>query len=199
MELSIQSRNLQVDQRTREYIQKKLAPLGRRLRQVGETTVEIRREKTRRSQERVVVQVTANVNGTLLRAEERAPTILAAVDVVAHALDRQALKYKGRHYSHVRGRRGSTATSIRSQEADSPTIALEDQDDQEEVAAVLPTGRVVRVKRFAVKAMPVEEAALQMELLGHNFFLFLNEATEQHNVLYRRNDGDYGVIEPELR
>ena len=207
MELSIQSRNLQVDQRTREYIQKKLAPLGRRLRQVGETTVEIRREKTRRSQERMVVQVTANVNGTLLRAEKRAPTTLAAVDVVAHALDQQALKYKGRHYSHVRGRRGSPATSIRSQEADGPTITLEDQDDQEledqddqeEVAAVLPTGRVVRIKRFAVKAMPVEEAALQMELLGHNFFLFLNEATEQHNVLYRRNDGDYGVIEPELR
>ena len=63
---------------------------------------------------------------------------------------------------------------------------------------MLPTGKVIRVKPFAVREMGAEEAVVQMELLGHNFFLFLNEATQQYNVLYRRNDGDYAVIEPEV-
>ena len=192
MEILIQPRNLQVNDHTRAYIQKRFAPLGRRLRGIGETKVEIRREPTRSSQEQVVVQVTASVNGTLLRAEERAATVNAAVDVVANALDRQVLKYKGRRLRNRKGKKSEQRNSIRVQPREAETVA------EEPIAAVLPTGKVIRVKRFAVKAMGVEEAVVQMELLGHNFFLFLNEATQQYNVLYRRNDGDYAVIEPEV-
>lgn len=160
MELLIKPRNLEINERTRAYIQKKFAPMGRRLRGVGEVKVEVRREPTRSAQDQVIVQVTVNVNGTLLRAEDRAASVNAAVDVVAHALDRQVLKYKGRRFRSFNRRKSGPGASIRSQE--------------------------------------MEEAALQMELLGHHFFLFLNGATQQYSVLYRRNDGDYGIIEPEL-
>ena len=195
MEILIQPRNLQVNDHTRAYIQKKFAPLGRRLRGIGETKVEIRREPTRSSQEQVVVQVTASVNGTLLRAEERAATVNAAVDVVANALDRQVLKYKGRRLRNLKGKKGGQRESIRVQPREAEAVA---EDAEESIAAVLPTGKVIRVKRFSVREMGVEEAVDQMELLGHNFFLFLNGATQQYNVLYRRNDGDYAVIEPEV-
>ena len=195
MEILIQPRNFRVNEHTRAYIQKKVAPLGRRLRGIGETKVEIRREPTRSSQEQVVVQVTTSVNGTLLRAEERAATVNAAVDVVANALDRQVLKYKGRRLKNFNRKKSGQRESIRvlAMEAEAAT-----EDAEEPIAAVLPTGKVIRVKRFPVRGMGVEKAVDQMELLGHNFFLFLNEATQQYNVLYRRNDGDYAVIEPEV-
>ena len=194
MELLIQPRNIEINESTRTYIQKRFAPLGRRLRGIGETKVEVRREPTHSPQERVIVQVTVNVNGTLLRAEERGASVTAVVDVVASALDRQVLKYKERHYrSSNRKKRGQRA-SIRSQEGQGEATA----EEEEPVAAVLPTGKVVRVKQFPIETMLVEEAALQMDLLGHHFFLFLNGATQQYNVLYRRNDGDYGVLEPKL-
>ena len=195
MELLIQPRNLQVNDQTRTYIQKKFAPLGRHLRGIGETKVEIRREPTRSNQQQVIVQVTVNVNGTLLRAEERAATVNAAVDVVAHALDRQVLKYKGRRLRNFNRKKGGQRESIRVQPREVETAA---EDAEEPIAAVLPTGKVIRVKRFPVRAMAVEEAVVQMELLGHNFFLFLDGATQEYSVLYRRNDGDYGVIEPEV-
>ena len=195
MELLIQPRNLEINERTRTYIQKRFASLGRRLRGIGETKIEVRREPTHSPQERVIVQVTINVNGTLLRAEERGATVTAVIDVVAQALDRQVLKYKGCHYRSSNRKRRGERLSIRSQE--SPGEATT-EEEEEPVAAVLPTGKVVRVKQFPIQAMLVEEAALQMDLLGHYFFLFLNGATQQYNVLYRRNDGDYGVLEPKL-
>ena len=195
MEILIQPRNFRVNDQTRAYIQKRFAPLGRRLRGIGETKVEIRREPTRSSQEQVVVQVTTSVNGTLLRAEERAATVNAAVDVVANALDRQVLKYKGRRLKNFKGKKDGQRESIRvlAREAEAAT-----EDTEEPIAAVLPTGKVIRVKRFPVSGMGVEEAVVQMELLGHSFFLFLNGVTGEYNVLYRRNDGDYAVIEPEV-
>ena len=197
MELLIQPRNLEIDERTRSYIQRKLEPLGRRLRGVGEAKIEVRREPARSTQERVAVQVTLNVNGTLLRSEERAGTVTAAVDGVARALDRQVLKYKGRRSWNLRGKakKRGERLSVRSQVRESEAEAKERKGP---VAKVLPTGKLVRTKQFPMKAMTLEEAAFQMELLGHGFFLFLNGATQEYNVLYRRSDGDYGVIEPRL-
>ena len=145
MELLIKARNLEINERTRTYIQKRFTPLGRRLRGVGETKVEVRREPTHSPQERVIVQVTVNVNGTLLRAEERGTSVTAVVDAVAKALDRQVLKYKGRHYrSSTRKRRGQIR-SIRSQE--SPVGATAEEEEEPE-ATVLSTGKVVRIKQF---------------------------------------------------
>ena len=190
MELLITTRNLELSEQIESYVQKKLAPLQRRLKSVTDAKVEIRREPTRSAQDNVVVQVTMSLNGTLIRAEERAPTVNAAVDVVARALDRQVLRYKGRRFASLSVRKGGRGKSIRAVEA----APEEPSEEAEEIT--VPSGKVVRVKRFAMSPLTLEEAAAQMELLGHSFFFFFNSASNQHNVLYQRLDGDYTVIEP---
>jgi len=126
-----------------------------------------------------VVQVTIDSGGTLLRGEERAEDLFAAIDKVATIMGRQIEHYKGKLYEKRRG--SSLARSEPSEEIETR-----------------PQRKVVKVKRFAVKPMSVAEATDQMELLGHDFFLFFNDDTEKLNLLYRRKDGNYGLIEPEL-
>ena len=191
MELLITARNLELTEQIEAYIQKKFAPLERRLRGVTEAKAEIQREPTRSAQHNMVVQVILSVNGTLLRAEERAPTVNAALDVVARALDRQVLRYKGRRFGRLKARKSERGTSIRA-----AGVAPEESNAEAEDVIIL-SGKIVRVKRFPMEPTTVEEAATQMELVGHGFFFFLNAATDQDNVLYRRRDGDYAVIEPE--
>lgn len=191
MELFIASKNLEINQQARAYIEKKLAPLARHLKTIDQAKVEVRRERTRSAQDNVVIQATLSMNNTLLRAEERAATVNAAVDMVARALGRQVMRYKERHFTNLVARKGGPDTSIRAPEA------ISDGPDQEEEAVTAPSGKLVRVKRFPMKPLTVEEAAEQMELLGHDFFFFVNADDQQYNVLYRRKDGDYGVIEPE--
>ena len=190
MELNITARNLELNDQIRTYVQKKFAPLGRRLRGIGEAKVEIQRQPTRSAQDNVVVQVTLSVNGTILRAQERAATVNAAVDVVAQALDRQVMRYKERHFASLRAKKGGDYSSIRAPAAERPS-------GEEPESVIAPSGNVVRVKRFAMKPLSVEEAAEQMEFLGHEFFFFINAATNQYNVIYLRRDGNYTVIEPE--
>ncbi|MBI4199093.1 MAG: ribosome-associated translation inhibitor RaiA [Chloroflexi bacterium] len=195
MEIQIHTRNLEATDEVREYIERKLAPLGRHLREPATVRVELRRERTRASQDQMVVQLTLTLNDTVLRAEERALTVVAAVDAAADALDRQVLRYKGRHYRNLRAKGLGRGASVRSA-APSPAPGAEEEMPAEPEGDDAP-GNLVRVKRFALKPMTVVEAATQMELLGHSFFFFLNSATQEHNVLYRRRDGNYGLIEPE--
>ena len=117
----------------------------------------------------------------LLRSEERAETLTAAIDKSVPALDRQIEKHKGKIYKKSKA-----------------VIADRVQNHAEENAPA-EEPRVVRTKRFAVLQMSTEDAINQMELLGHDFFLFLNPNTKEVNVVYKRKDGNYSVIEPELK
>lgn len=191
MELLIIARNLEIGEEAKAYVEKKLAPVRRRLRGVTEAKVEIRRESTRSVRHQVVVQVTLSVNSALLRAEERASTLNAAIDVVTRSLDRQVLRYKGQRFASLRAKKSGRGVSIRAVNA----VTEESDTGAEEIT--VPSGKVVRVKRFLMKPVTVEEAATQMELLGHDFFFFLNAGTDRYSVLYRRRDGDYTIIEPE--
>ncbi|MBI4198624.1 MAG: ribosome-associated translation inhibitor RaiA [Chloroflexi bacterium] len=194
MDLVITSRNLELPDRVKGYIQRKFQPIQRQFRDFNgpaEAKLEARREETRSAQDQVVVQMTLNMAGTLLRAEERGPTVDAAVDAAAKALEHQIRRFKSRRYVNLRAQEGRATQSIREAETPPPAEASEDE------AVATPSGRVVRLKRFAMKPMTVEDAAAQMELLGHEFFFFLNGETGQHNVIYRRRDDDYTVIEPE--
>lgn len=194
MDLVITSRNLELPDRVKGYIQRKFQPIQRQFRGFNgpaEAKLEARRENTRSAEHQVVVQMTLNVGGVLLRAEERGPTVDAAVDAATKALEHQIRRFKSRRYVNLRAQEGRATQSIR--DAEPPPSAETPEDD----AVATPSGRVVRVKRFAMKPMSVEDAAGQMELLGHEFFLFLNSETGQHNVIYRRRDGDYTVIEPQ--
>ena len=180
MELQITGKNLELLPAVRRYIERKLGKLGRHLPNITEAKVEISKEKTKSPQQHFVVQVTVDSSGTLLRGEERGEDLFTAIDRVAEVMKRQIEHYKGKLYE--KGRGSSLARSGFS----------------EEVAEEQPRSEVVKTKRFTVKPMSVDEAIGQMELLGHDFFLFFNADSEELNLLYRRKDGNYGLIEPEL-
>ncbi|MDO8637849.1 MAG: ribosome-associated translation inhibitor RaiA [Dehalococcoidia bacterium] len=181
MDLRVTSKNVEISELERQYLEKKLGRLTHHLPNISESTVEITREKTKEPQDRFVVQVTVNSRGTLLRGEVRAPVLTAAIDSVADVLDRQIERFKGRR--HGKGRREG-------ERFEEP--AGESTDEAED------TARLVKTKHFNVKPMAVDEAIEQMELLGHEFFIFVSTNNNRFNVVYRRRDGQYGLIEPEL-
>ncbi len=180
MELQITGQNIDLSPRVRRYAERKLGKLSRHLPNIMECKMEIVEEKTKSPEQRFVVQTTLDASGTLLRGEERGDDLFTAIDRVVAIMTRQIEHYKGKLYN--KGRGSSFAKNMFSGE-------------MEEVSS---TRRVVKVKRFAIKPMFVDEATEQMELLGHDFFLFLNAETQEVNLLYRRKDGDYGMIEPVL-
>ncbi len=182
MNLQIFSKNMEIPPDVESYVQKKIGKLTRYLPDISEAKVEIHEENTRSPQHRYTAQVTLNSRGVILRGEERGEGVRAAVDIVADVLERQIERYKGKLQHKERGH------SINRQPPEEMII--------EEKPIKLP--EVVRVKRFAVKPMSIREASEQMELLGHSFFLFVNSDNDRLCLLYRRDDGNYGLIEPEL-
>jgi putative sigma-54 modulation protein len=184
MELVIKAKNMEVERAAQEYIESKLNRLERHLPDITEVKVELVQEMTKSAGNRFVAQVTINIHGTLLRGEERASTVYAAIDNVVDVLNRQIERFKDKLY--------------RSRKRISPLrrelVAEELQEERVEESE----SKIVKVKRFPVKPMTPEEAADQMELLSHDFFIFFNPESNRFNVLYRRGDGNYGLIEPEL-
>jgi putative sigma-54 modulation protein len=179
MELKVTGKNIDLTADLNKYIQQKLGRLDRHLKKkIIEAKVEISEEKTRSPQQRFIAQVTINSNGTLLRAEERGDDLFKAIDKAAGVMERQVERYKGKRYA----KKGNISF------ARSGTAEIGEAE----------TGKVVKVKQFAVKLMAVDEATEQMELLGHDFFLFLNSDGGQLNLVYRRKDKNYGLIEPKI-
>ena len=181
MELQITGKNMEVSPTVRSYIERKLGKLNRHLPRILESKVEITEEKTRSPKQHFVVQVTVNSKGTLLRAEHRGEDLFMAIDKVETTMKRQIEHYKGKLYDKGRG------------------ISLARGGLPPEAEVTEPPPRLTRVKRFAIEPMSTDEAIHQMELLGHDFFLFYNIDTEGLNLVYRRRDGNYGLIEPELK
>ncbi len=184
MQIVLKGKNVEVTEALRQYVEKKLGRLDRYLDNISSATVEISREKTKSAQDRHEVEVTIVANGTILRGETKADDPFAAVDVVSDVMHRQIVRYKERLYKRWRTAAGKAAAAEASEEAAQESLPREER-------------RIVKTKQFAVKPVTLEEAVEHMELLGHDFFVFYNVDTDQINVLYRRRDGDYGLIEPE--
>lgn len=183
MDLIIKGKNLDITDSLRDYAEKKL---GRVARDVEAEIVDIQLElsviKNPSVAENQIAEITVHANGAVIRAEERNGNMYAAIDLVADKLERQLRKY---HERLRRGRHGQkTAVAV----AEAPVEALPETEE----GAV----RIVRSKVHSVKPLLPEEAAHQMELLGHSFFVFLNQESSQVNVIYRRKDGSFGLIEP---
>jgi len=178
MELQITGKNIELTPALRQLIDRKLGKLSRHLPNIVEQKVEVYEEKTKSPEQHFVVEVTLDSNGTLLRGVERGEDLPRAINKVAAVMDRQIERYKGKLYD--KGRGSSLARGELSE-------------------AAQPPKKVVKVKRFVVKTVSVAEAIDQMEFLGHDFFLFFNAASDELNLLYRRQDGNYGLIEPELK
>lgn len=177
MELLIKSRNLDLAEEAESYARSKVSKLERHLPNMEEVRVELSREKIKQADKRFVAQVTVSSHGTLLRAQEKAANINAAIDEVVDVLNTQIERFKGKLYRSHR-------------KAPSAIKGLAEEHDE--------TPKISKTKRFPIMSMSPEEAADQMELLGHDFFLFLNDRSDRFGVVYRRDDGTYGVIEPEM-
>ena len=194
LDIRIFTKNLDLNSDTESYIDKKLNRLERHLRPASDAKLELSRTSARSPSQRVVAQMTLSVNSYTLRGQERGPNVYAVIDAVIDVMDRQIQRYKGKIYRSEQAKRSGKSGGIGS---DGPGALAEVEDEQEEPIAT-NLGRVVRTKRFPMKPMSVEDAILEMELVSHDFFLFYNLDSHEHNVVYRRRDGDYGIIEPEL-
>jgi len=179
MDIKIQGRNIEVTPRLESYIERKVARLDRYLPDIHDVRVDLADEGGNRRTAQITVR---HARGKILRAEERTNDLLGAVDSVVDKLYRQIEKYKGK-----RRRRG---------EPNEAFVGLETAVDLPETE--LAEGTIVRRKRFSVAPMSDEEAIDQLELLGHDFFVFVSAGTGEINVLYRRRDGNYGLLEPEI-
>jgi ribosomal subunit interface protein len=187
MELIIKSRNGRVSERQRMHIDEKMNKLERYLDQISKMTVEITEEQRRTEGAVHRVQVTlVGEHGILLRAEQRAPELYTAVDDVHDALQRQIMRYKDKHWR--RGKLRRQGGEIIEAQPDLNGAALPPEEQRP---------RIMRTKEFQVKPMFSDEAVEQMELLGHAFFVFRDAETSHINVLYRREDGNYGLIVPD--
>ena len=180
MKLQIIAKNdVAVSETIQGYAERKIGKLSRYLPSIGEGRVEISQEGAKLPEQRFTVQVTLDSKGTIIRAQEKAEDVRTAIDKVVDALTSRIGRYKGKLYDKGRG------------------ISLARQEATEEMEIETPK-KVVKSKRFLVKPMLEDEAINQMELLGHDFFLFINAETEKLNLLYRRENGNYGMIEPEM-
>ena len=193
MEIKIQARNIDLNPNAEEYIQKKFNRLQRHMPNLDDAKMEVSMTQARSTRDRVQAQMTLNISGYTLRGQDSGVNLFAAVDAVTDVVDRQIRRFKGKVY------RSSQARKSRSSLRDIPPEAIIEMPDAvEEEEALEEIGQVVRTKRHTMPPMSVEDAILQMEMLGHSFFLFFNMDSDEYNVAYRRRDGDYGVIEPEL-
>ncbi len=180
MKLQVTAKNnIEVSQTLKAYIEKKIGKLSRYLPTIEEGKAEIYHEGAKLPEQRFTVQVTLESRGVIIRAQEKSKDIRTAVDKVVDVLSKRIERYKGKLYDKGRG------------------VSFARQGTTSEAEEIEAPKRVVKNKRFFVKPMPVDEAVRQMELLGHDFFLFMDADTERLNLLYRREDGNYGLIEPE--
>ncbi|MFH1087340.1 MAG: ribosome-associated translation inhibitor RaiA, partial [Chloroflexota bacterium] len=178
MELQITSRSVHLSPDIESYVRRKVNRLGRYLSIITESRVEIRQETTKAPEQRFLAQVTLHTDapGTLLRAEERGQGVHEAIDKAVAVLSVRVRRHKERLYERKKGN-----ATIRTGDGTAET--------EEEP-------KVIKTKEFAIKPMSVDEATEQMELLGHDFFLFVNSDTGRISLVYRRRDGNYGLIAP---
>ena len=171
MRMTIVCKNIRLSPDIKALLEKKLGKLDRYF--GDDTTAQVKLAST--SYNTVVIEVTIPFNGTLVRAEEEDSDLRTGIETVEAKIDRQIRKHR---------------TALKRKLRDNAFAAVPEEEDE-------AYGAVVRTKQFSSKPMAVEEAMTQMDLLGHGFFAFTNAATGQVNVLYRRHDGNFGLLEPE--
>jgi len=170
-------KGMEVSESLKARVEKKLGKMERYFNKEAEATVRFKQQKGARN----IIEITVSVGSLILRAEECSNDMYLSIDRAVDKLESQLRRYRTKLDKHLRDAKAE------------PVAELAVEDVYEEASY-----DVVRVKKFAVKPMGVEDAITQMELLGHDFFLFLNEENDTMCVLYRRNDGSYGMLQPEL-
>ena len=199
MKTQIKGRNVTVTDALRQYADEKVERvhkllMQRRIDEVTRVELELMVEKNPSIAEPCIAEATIFTRGPVIRARESSTDMYAAIDLVMDKLMRRARKYHDKvHGKTRRGHEKLPADALLTPELEPVAVLAAAEDDGESVG---DNGRVVKSKQFALKPMSVDEATLQLELVGHDFFVFTNAESNRTNVVYRRNDGHYGLIEP---
>ncbi|MHB8085330.1 MAG: ribosome hibernation-promoting factor, HPF/YfiA family [Dehalococcoidia bacterium] len=180
MEIQVTARNLKLDPENKDYAEQKLGKLHKYLNTISTIKLELVDEKSKVRQI-YTAQVTININGFFLRGEHKGDSIRSAVDEVVEVMERLIDKYKKR-YEVNKGREPESIRKL----------------DLEEELEITEKSRVAKSKSFIVKPMTTSQAIDQMEFIGHDFFIFMNAKDNSINVVYRRKDGRYGLIQPQF-
>ena len=180
MRLQVKGKNLEVSDSIRSYAEQKLGKLDRQLHELTRIELELAVERNPSIAASQVAEATIWTKGPVLRAREASGDMKASIDALSEKLLRQV-----KHYRDRRSRRSPRGSSAN--DGGALTVAEEIEP------------QIVKTKQFAVKPMTAEEAVLQLELVGHDFFVFQNAESADVNVVYRRRDGGYGLIEPQVR
>ena len=180
MELQIAGTNVDITAETQQYIEEKLARLNRHKPDISDIKIEISEENTKSPDARFLMRVAVQSRTGTMHGLERAESVFAAVDKAVDVMARQLERRKGKLYDRGRGNKLVRGKFVPQEQTESER-------------------KVVKRKRFAIEPMTVGEAIDQMEGLGHSFFLFIDSSNDETRLLYRRNDGNYGLIEPEFR
>jgi putative sigma-54 modulation protein len=179
MRLQVKGKNVEVSQQIRAYAEEKLGKLERHLNGPTRVELELAVERNPSIAANNVAEATIWTKGPVLRAREASMDMKASIDQLADKLERQVTRYREKRRRHTARGGGNTANAV------SATSESEDRPP------------IVKAKQFAVKPMSPEEAVLQLELVGHDFFVFRDAESNEVNVVYRRHDGGYGLIEPQ--
>lgn len=177
MQINITGKNVEITPAIRQYAMEKLSKMHKYLESITDAHVILSLEKYLH-----IAEITLFANGITIRGEERSEDMYSSLDLVIDKIERQVRRYKEKIIAHGlrKGGRGPIEGDM--------APSFEEKDGE--------GGRILRTKRFPMKPQSIDEAVMQMELLGHNFYVFRNAESEEVNVLYRRNDGNYGLIEP---
>lgn len=177
MNIQFVGKNVEVTDALREVTEKKLSKLEKYFQDIimGNVTFSTQRNNK-------TIEITIQIPGTILRAEETTDDMYASIDKAVDILERQLRKHKTKLQQKYRENQTIRFENV---------MPLKPEDEEED------RPKIVRRKRFTIKPMNYEEAVLQMELLGHNFFVFRSDETEDMSVVYKRKDGNYGLIEPQ--
>lgn len=190
MDLTISSQRTELSDAIKDYAEKRLSKLDDRFNFSVQVSLRIRKEETKREEDRYIAEVTIPLKRGFIRSEERGDSPYTAIDLVQQTVERRIRRYKTKF-----SKRRRETTDLEAEIAAQLTATAVLDEEQEDVLE-LEFGQLVRTKKHEMPPISVEEATSQMDLLGHTFFMFKNRESGQINVVYRRHDDDYGLIVP---
>jgi putative sigma-54 modulation protein len=179
--LQVKGKNVELSQALKDYAQKRVGKLEKHLNDSARVELELAAERNPSIEASQIAEGTIWTKGPVIRAKESSADMKASIDLLVDKLERQAQRLHDK-------RRKNHGRSHHNQPTELPAPLPVEED----------TSPIVKTKQFEVKPMGAEEAVLQLELIGHDFFMFMNAETDTVNVVYRRRDGGYGLIEPQL-
>jgi len=188
MQVSVKGKNVEVTPALRDYADKKLQRLSKYFSEIKEARVVVSVQRNLHC-----IEVLLEGDGVLLRGEERSDSMYASIDQVVEKLEQRVKRFKGKLHGRAHSKGPKEKEALKQQtvtEAQTPEGPVPDEESYEP--------EIARVKRFAVKPMSPEEACAQMEMLHHDFYVFVNSESSQISVVYRRKAGGYGLLVPDF-